>query len=197
MSATSLPSSPRLDQIEAIAIGGSAGAVEALNTLLPALRAGLPMPVFVVLHLPRDGPSLLPQIFQHLCRLRTAEAEHGEPIEPGTVYFAPPDYHLLVDRGPQIALSVDEPVHFSRPSIDVLFESAADLYGPGLLGIVLTGASKDGAQGLSAIARAGGTTIVQHPESAAVDTLPLAALREARVDHVLHPVGIAECLASL
>src|SRR5690606_668384 len=141
MSATSLPSSPRLDQIEAIAIGGSAGAVEALNTLLPALRAGLPMPVFVVLHLPRDGPSLLPQIFQHLCRLRTAEAEHGEPIEPGTVYFAPPDYHLLVDRGPQIALSVDEPVHFSRPSIDVLFESAADLYGPGLLGIVLTGAS--------------------------------------------------------
>src|SRR5690606_8571365 len=139
----------------------------------------------------------LPQIFQHLCRLRTAEAEHGEPIEPGTVYFAPPDYHLLVDRGPQIALSVDEPVHFSRPSIDVLFESAADLYGPGLLGIVLTGASKDGAQGLSAIARAGGTTIGQHPESAAVDTLPLAALREARVDHVLHPVGIAECLASL
>ena len=185
------------DGIAAIAIGGSAGGVEALNTLLPALRATLPMPVFVVLHLPRDCPSLLPQIFQHLCALRTIEAEDSEPIAPGTIYFAPPDYHLLVDRGPRIALSVYEPVHFSRPSIDVLFESAADLYGPRLLGIVLTGASEDGAHGLAAIGRAGGVTIVQQPDSAAADTLPRAALLRGPVDHVMRLEDIALCLATL
>lgn len=185
------------DRIGAIAIGGSAGGVEALNQLLPALRARLPVPVFVVLHLPRDCPSLLPLIFQHLCALKTIEAEHGEPVAPATVYFAPPDYHLLIDRGPRIALSVDPPVHYSRPSIDVLFESAADVYGPRLLGIVLTGASEDGARGLAAIGRAGGTTVVQQPETAAADTLPRAALRQCRADHVLRLEDIAHSLATL
>jgi two-component system chemotaxis response regulator CheB len=193
-----LATSPRWqDGIEAIAIGGSAGGIEALNRLLPALRADLPMPVFVVLHLPRDCPSLLPQIFQRLCALKTVEAEDAMPIEAGTVYFAPPNYHLLTDRGPRIALSIDEPVYHSRPSIDVLFESAADLYGARLLAIALTGGSEDGARGLSAIARAGGTAIVQQPQEAVIDILPRAALVQCPESQVLTLQEIAHCLATL
>src|SRR5215510_9745965 len=112
--------------------------------VLPALPACLVAPVFVVLHIPREKPSLLVDIFTPKCELPVREAEDKQPIEPGTVYFAPPDYHLLIDEGPALALSSDEAVHFSRPSIDVLFESAADVYGARLLGIILTGASEDG-----------------------------------------------------
>jgi two-component system chemotaxis response regulator CheB len=192
-----IPAASLKEGIAAIAIGGSAGSVEVLGTLLAALRADLPMPVFVVLHVPRGFPSLLPVIFRPRCVLDTVEAQDSEPILPATVYFAPPDYHLLVDSGPRIALSVDEPVHFSRPSIDVLFEAAADLYGPKLLGIILSGASQDGAAGLAAIGRAGGTTIVQQPDSASVAIMPLAALNRSPVDHVLPAAQIAQCLATL
>jgi two-component system chemotaxis response regulator CheB len=100
-------------------------------------------------------------------------------LEPNTIYFAPPDYHVLVDAGPIVAVSSDEPVHFSRPSIDVLFQAAADLCGPALLGIVLTGASQDGADGLAAIARAGGVTVVQRPDTADSSIMPAAALKAA------------------
>lgn len=136
---------------QAIVIGGSAGSVEALGVLLPALPASLRASVLVVLHLPRDRPSLLCKIFQRRCALPLREAQDKEPIEGGTVYFAPPNYHLLVDAGPALALSVDAPVHYSRPSIDVLFESAADIYAHQLIGIVLSGANRDGAHGLAAI----------------------------------------------
>ncbi len=96
------------------------------------------------------------------------EAQDKEPWSPAPVYFAPPDYHLLIDRGPQLALSADDLVNFSRPSVDVLFESAADVYGDRLLGIILTGASEDGAAGLDAVRRAGGRTVVQQPDTAQV-----------------------------
>ena len=171
--------------IEAVAIGTSAGGVEVLSALLPALPATCPISFFIVLHIPRERPSLLAEIFAAKCQLPVREAEDKEPVQPGTVYFAPPDYHLLVDRGPALALSEDEPVHFSRPSIDVLFESAADVYGERLLGLILTGANQDGAAGLAAIARAGGRTVVQEPSSAAVAYLPEAALATAPVDSVL------------
>jgi len=188
-------------RIEAIAIGGSAGSVEALSRLLPALRAKLPMPVFVVLHLPRERPSLLADIFQNRCALRTTEASDKEPIAPGVVYFAPPDYHLLVDKGPHherhLALSVDEPLFYSRPAIDVLFESAADTYGPRLLGIILTGGNEDGAQGLAAVGREGGVTIVQSPDSAQMPVMPQAALAKGPVDFILTIDQIASLLATL
>ncbi len=125
------PSRSITDRIEAVVIGTSAGGVEALSALLPALPAGVCAPVFVVLHLPRERPSLLVDIFGPKCAVPVREAVDKDPIEPGTVYFAPPDYHLLIDDGPTIALSDDEPVHHSRPSVDVLFESAADAFGPG------------------------------------------------------------------
>src|SRR5450830_1699903 len=132
-------------RIDAIVIGASAGGVDALSTLLPALPAGAAASTFVVLHLPRERPSLLVNIVATKCAQPVREAQDKEPIERGVIYFAPPDYHLLVDAGPQLALSADEPVNFSRPAIDVLFESAADYYGERLLAIVLTGGNHDGA----------------------------------------------------
>ena len=184
-------------RIDAIAIGTSAGGVEALSILLPALPAGLRASVFIVLHLPRERPSLLAEIFTPKCALKVKEAEDKMRVEPGTVYFAPPDYHLLLDGGPQLALSIDELVHFSRPSIDVLFESAADIYGERLMGIILTGANDDGAAGLAAIHRAGGVTIVQEPDSAQVPLMVLAALRRTAADFVLPLEGIAGLLQAL
>lgn len=183
--------------IEAVVIGGSAGGVEALAMLLPALPAGLNAPVIVVLHLPRDKPSLLVEIFARQCALPVEEAQDKAPIEPGTVYFAPADYHLLVDEGPCFALSLDEPVHYSRPSIDVLFETAADVYGEHLLAIVLTGASQDGAAGLAAVHRAGGITAVQRPDEAPSPYMPESALRTSPVDHVLPLAGIADLIGTL
>lgn len=185
--------SPR-QNYAAIVVGGSAGSVDALSILLPALPATVRGAMLVTLHLPRDRRSLLPEIFRRRCALPLREAHDQESIEPGTVYFAPPDYHLLVDAGPRTALSVDPPVHFSRPSIDVLFDSAADVYGPGLVGILLSGANDDGAQGLARIRASGGLAIVQEPATASMPFMPQAALDRTAVDHVLPPAGIATLL---
>ena len=187
------PLPARLD-VDAVVIGASAGGVEALMRLLPALPATFPAAVFVVLHLPRERPSLLTDIFAPKCALAVREAEDKEPVVPGTIYFAPPDYHLLVDDGPALALSADEPVNFSRPSIDVLFESAADAYGPRVLGILLTGASQDGGVGLETIHRQGGLTIVQDPATAQAPLMTEFAIRRAPVHHVLRLDEIAAAL---
>jgi two-component system chemotaxis response regulator CheB len=160
-----------------VVIGASAGAVEALSVLLPALTARCQATVLIVVHQPRDRPSLLVELFEPRCVLPVREAFDKEPVQAGTVYFAPPDYHLLVEQGPQLALSVDELVQFSRPSIDVLFESAADVYGKRLMGVILTGANEDGAAGLKAIRRAGGMALVQEPASAQVPFMPAAAIK--------------------
>jgi two-component system chemotaxis response regulator CheB len=184
-------------RIDAIAIGASAGGVEALAILLPALPAELRASVFIVLHLPREQPSLLVEIFRGKCALPVKEAEDKEPVQADTVYFAPPDYHLLLDKGPQLALSVAELVHFSRPSIDVLFESAADRYGVRLMGIILSGANADEAAGLAAIHRAGGVTIVQEPASAQVPLMALSALERSPADFVLSLDQIAGLLRTL
>jgi two-component system chemotaxis response regulator CheB len=189
-------SEPRLRAVEAVAIGASAGGVDALSVILPALPASLRVPVFVVLHQPRERPSLLVQIFAAKCRVAVCEAEDKQPVQAGTVYFAPPDYHLLVDRGPQLVLSVDDPVNYSRPSIDVLFEAAADLYGAGLLAVVLTGASADGAAGLAAVQLAGGMTVVQTPETAYAAAMPSSALARVAVDRVLSLAQIAALLSA-
>jgi two-component system chemotaxis response regulator CheB len=171
--------------IDAVVIGASAGGIEVLSVLLAMIPADCRVSFFVVLHIPRERPSLLPELFACRCALPVREAEDKEPVQPGTVYFAPPDYHMLIDRGPAVALSGDEPVHFSRPSIDVLFDAAADIYGERLMGVILTGANQDGAEGLAAIGRAGGRTVVQEPGSAAVAFLPHAALKAGPVDAVL------------
>jgi two-component system chemotaxis response regulator CheB len=161
---------------ELVVVGASAGAVEALSAVLPALPANFGLPVVVVVHIPPDKTSVMAELFRGKCRVNVCEAEDKEPLAAGTVYFAPPDYHLLVEPDRRLSLSSEEPVHFSRPSIDVLFESAADAAGPGVVGVVLTGANGDGARGLKAIADAGGAALVQRPEGAHVAVMPRAAL---------------------
>ncbi|MEA3178435.1 MAG: two-component system, chemotaxis family, protein-glutamate methylesterase/glutaminase [Gammaproteobacteria bacterium] len=184
-------------RIEAIVIGASAGGVEALSVILPLLPATFRPSLLIVLHLPRERPSLLVEIYEKRCALPIREADDKEPVEPGTVYFAPPDYHMLVEKSRQIALSTDEPVHFSRPSVDVLFESAADVYGKRLLGVILTGANEDGAAGLHAIHRAGGVTVVQQPDSAKVPLMVVSALQRNPADFVLSLPEIAQLLCGL
>ena len=188
-------------RIGAIVIGASAGGVDALSQLLPALRRQASVPVFVVLHLPRDQPSLLADIFAGKCALPVREAQDKEPVSAGAIYFAPPDYHLLLDQGrgarPHLALSRDGLVNFSRPAIDVLFESAADIYGECLLGIVLTGGNHDGAAGLQAVQQAQGQTIVQAPAEAQLSFMPEAALALITPSAVMTLAQIARLLGSL
>lgn len=191
----SAPALPR--HITAVAMGASAGGVDALGQLLAALPREFPAAVFIVLHMSRERPSLLADLFQARCALPVREATDKEPVQAGCVYLAPPDYHLLVDAGPQLALSVDEPVQYSRPSIDVLFETAADEYGERLLGIVLTGGNDDGARGLVAIRAAGGLGAVQDPATAMVPAMPSAALGIASPEYVLSLDGLAALLRSL
>ena len=161
---------------EAVVIGASAGALEVLSNLLPGLPADYRLPILIVVHLPPDKTSLLAELLRARCAIRVREAEDKEPIEPGVAYFAPSDYHLLVEQDKRLSLSDDEPVLFSRPSIDVLFESAADAYGGGLIGVVLTGANSDGAKGLKAVVEAGGVAVVQSPGSAYAVAMPEAAI---------------------
>lgn len=188
---------PPFPDCAGVVIGTSAGGVDALSVLLPALPPDAQAAVFVVIHLPRERPSLLVDIFGAKCAAPVREAQDKEPVEPGTVYFAPPDYHLLVDAGPMTALSADELVNFSRPSVDVLFESAADVYGPRLLGIVLTGASHDGAAGLRAVRAAGGRAVVQRPDTAQVPIMAEAALAATPSAAALSLAEIAGLLAAL
>jgi len=158
-----------------VVMGASAGAIQALTRILPALPAGFPLPILVVVHVPADRSNFLAPLFEAKCALGVREADDKEPAIAGTVYFAPPDYHLLLEADGSLALSSEDPVQFSRPSIDVLFESAADAFGAETIGIVLTGGNADGAEGLRAIAAAGGTVIIEDPVSAYADAMPLAA----------------------
>lgn len=183
--------------IEAIVAGGSAGALEALSTILPVLPAGFSIPMAVVVHVPPDRRSYLREVLAARCAVAVKEAEDKERLEAGTVYLAPPNYHLLIERTGFFSLSFDELVHYSRPSIDVLFESAAWAFGQRLAGVLLTGANEDGARGIAAIRKAGGATIVQAPETAEASTMPHAALRLGPVDHLLSPAEIGAFLARL
>lgn len=174
-----------LAAIDAIVIGASAGGVEALNRLLPALPAGFRPAVLVVVHVRSDVPSLLPELFAARCRMEVVEPDDKATIAGGTIYVAPPGYHMLVEPDGSISLSVDPPVRFSRPSVDVLFESAALCFGDALLGIVLSGANDDGARGLEAIRLAGGRCWVQDPQTASSNAMPLGAIARGGVHEIL------------
>jgi len=179
---------------KAVVIGASAGAVEALSTILPLLPASYALPIMIVVHVPANKGSVLADLFATKCALTVCEAQDKQPIAAGTVYFAPADYHLLVEEDGLLSLSNEEPVHYSRPSIDVLFESAADAYGPHLIAVVLTGASQDGAKGLAAVAEAGGEAIVQDPRQALARAMPEAALAERPDARILSLEDIADYL---
>jgi two-component system, chemotaxis family, protein-glutamate methylesterase/glutaminase len=183
--------------IEAIVIGGSAGALDALSQILPALPAAFAVPVVLVLHVHPSKPSHLARVLGSRCALCVKEAEDKEPLAPATVYVAPPNYHLLVEKRRCLSLSVDEPVLFSRPAIDVLFESAADAFGPALTGVLLSGGSDDGARGIAQIHGNGGLTVVQAPSTASVSTMPNAAIRLSPGSQVLPLAEIGPFLANL
>jgi two-component system, chemotaxis family, protein-glutamate methylesterase/glutaminase len=183
--------------IKAIAIGGSAGALSGLSAILKDIPADFVPPIFITVHLPADRSNVFAQVLQAKCRILIHEAEDKEPIHAGNAYVAPPDYHLLIEKAGTLALSSDEPVLFSRPSIDVMFESAADAYGTALLAIVLSGASSDGANGLKAVVNAGGMAIVEDPSHAYSRGMPDAALSacsEARAFSLDQLAAFLKCL---
>ncbi len=172
-------------EIKAIVVGASAGGLYALKKLLPALPASFPCPVLVVQHMSPQSDNYMTRMLNDLSPLTIKEADEKEPVLAGTVYIAPPDYHLLVENDFTLSLSMEEKINYSRPSIDVLFETAADTYRSHLMGIILTGANADGANGLLAIKNKGGFTIVQHPDDAESPAMPLAAIERTEPDKVM------------
>ena len=187
----------RRTRIDALVIGASAGGIDALLRLLPGLPPAPAYPVVIVLHLPDDRESRLAEVFQQHLPQKVLQAEDKAQLAPGTIYFAPPGYHLSIENDGSLSLSQEEPVHFSRPAIDILMQTAADAYGPNLCGIVLTGASHDGAAGLAQIGAGGGLTLVQQPDDAEIATMPAAALRARTPDYVLALDKMRELLSAL
>jgi two-component system chemotaxis response regulator CheB len=187
----------RRTRIEALVIGASAGGIDALLRLLPGLSARPDYPVLIVVHLPDDRESRLAQLFQQHLPHPVLQAEDKAQLAPGTIYVAPPGYHLSVESDRSLSLSQEEPLHFSRPSIDILMESAADAYGANLCGVLLTGASHDGAAGLARIGKGGGLTIVQRPDDADMPTMPAAAIRARTPDHILALDKMRDLLSAL
>jgi two-component system chemotaxis response regulator CheB len=182
---------------EAVVIGASAGGVGALLRLLPGLPADYGRAVVAVLHIPDGRQSQLAQVFQQRMRLPVHEAQDKEAVSSGTLYFAGSGYHLSVEQDRSFSLSCEAPLHFARPAIDYLMESAADVYGPALVGILLTGANHDGAAGMAAIGAAGGLTVVQSPQEAEVPTMPLEAIRLRTPDLILSLDEIQKLLMML
>lgn len=185
-----LPISP-----EAIVIGGSLGAIDALGMLLPRVHRETTAALIVVVHLPARRPSLLAELFRARAVVPVREVEDKQPVASGVIWFAPADYHLSIERERTFSLSVEPPVRHSRPSIDVLFESAAEVYRKKLIAVVLTGANDDGADGARAVRDAGGFVIVQTPSEAAAECMPLAAIERAAPQMVASLERIAESLA--
>ncbi|MHC8305709.1 chemotaxis protein CheB [Pseudomonas sp. PB3P13] len=190
-------STEALPRVEAIVIGASAGGVEALLSILGPVREGFVLPIIVVLHLPDERRSHLAEVFRCRVLMPVLEAQDKTPVEPGTLYFAGPGYHLSVEQDRTFSLSLEDRVHYSRPAIDFLFESAADAYGSALAAVLLTGANRDGANGVAYVKRCGGMTIVQDPQEAQVATMPLAALATHQPDHILPLRGIGRLLVEL
>ncbi|HZE85404.1 MAG TPA: chemotaxis protein CheB [Puia sp.] len=172
-------------KIEAVVVGVSAGGLMALSGILTELPAAFPLPIIVVQHRSKDERTVLEDVLRSKCKIRVKQADEKEKIEGGMVYIAPAGYHLLIEANRSFSLSCDAPVNFSRPSIDVLFESAAEVYETKLIGVILTGANKDGAAGMQAIKRRGGITIAQNPASALFPAMPRAAIDTGCVYYIL------------
>ncbi|MEC5406312.1 chemotaxis protein CheB [Paraburkholderia sp. MPAMCS5] len=181
---------------ELVVIGGSAGGMEVLNLLLAALPARFAPAVMIVMHLPPEPPSYLVHALAHRCALPVIEPDAGEEIMPGRVHVAPPGYHMLVEVDRTVALSTDAAVRFSRPSIDVLFESAATVYRERLLALLLSGANDDGAQGLQCVRALGGITWVQEPGTASSPDMPRTAIERGAADYIYSPKTMARRLAA-
>jgi two-component system, chemotaxis family, protein-glutamate methylesterase/glutaminase len=183
--------------LRVVAIGTSAGGLDALTRLLAELPPGFALPVLIVQHLARDHRSHLAELLQPHTRLEVTQARGGELVRAGRAYIAPPDRHMEVDSLARIRIRLDPPVSFSRPSVDVLFDSVAHAFGRGGVAVVLTGAGSDGSRGVRAIHGAGGLVIAQDQESSRNFGMPHAAIATGVVDHVLPLAGIARFLTEL
>jgi two-component system chemotaxis response regulator CheB len=179
-----------------VAIGTSWGGLAAMTKLLGALPGDFDIPIVIVQHRSKDSERLLAHLLQDATDLTVCEIEDKASLAPGTVHLAPANYHVMVEQG-YFSLTVEEPVRFSRPSIDVMFTSAADSYGPQAVGVVLTGANEDGSRGLKDIARRGGRALVQDPKSAEIPVMPLAAIKAVPTAEVLSLEAIAPRLIAL
>ena len=184
-----------LGRFKAVVIGASAGGVDALGEIIARLPKNFPLPIIIVLHIPGDRPSLLAELFGSTTQLRVKDADEKEILSPGTIYFASPNYHLLIERDLTFSLSQEEPVQYARPSIDVLFESAADAFGRHLIGVLLTGANQDGAEGLKRIHQTGGLALVQAPATAQFRAMPDAGY--ASLSSVINKNDIDKHILSL
>ncbi|TAH33818.1 MAG: chemotaxis protein CheB [Alphaproteobacteria bacterium] len=182
---------------ESIVIGTSAGGINALKTILPALPEWFAIPIAIVQHIDIRSDDFLAEYLNDICEINVKQAEDKEPMLAGHAYLAPPGYHLLIEEDRTFSLSVDGKVNFSCPSIDVLFDSAANAYSDRLIGVVLTGANGDGSMGLKNIKLSGGLAIVQDPATAEAEAMPLAAISATPVDYVADIDDIAALLIRL
>jgi two-component system, chemotaxis family, protein-glutamate methylesterase/glutaminase len=182
---------------KAVVVGLSAGGMQALKIFVPALPASFPLPVAIAQHNSEDSDGFLAEYLNQIAALPVKEAEDKEPLCAGHIYLAPAGYHLLIEEDHTFGLSVDPRVNYCCPSIDVLFESAADAFGESLIGVVMTGANGDGSHGLKTIKSRGGSAIVQNPATAEAHHMPQAALDATPVDHIVEIEELAPLLVRL
>ena len=184
-------------QTEILVIGGSAGSLEVILYALPLLKNPLPISIIIVLHRKNNSDSTLTNLFQAKTRIPVKEAEEKEVIRAGHIYIAPPDYHLLIEKDRTVSLDYSEKVHFSRPSIDLTFQTAAETYRESLAGLLLSGANADGAEGLELIKLTGGMVAVQNPKTAEVSYMPQQALDKLEPDYILDIKQVADFINGL
>lgn len=185
------------DRFSIIVIGVSAGGMNTLPIIVNQLPADFPLPIAVIQHLHPHQSSFYLEYYSNYSKLKVIEALDKQTIKPGNIYFSPPDYHLLVENSSYFSLSADSKVNFSRPSIDVLFESAANVFADRAIAILLTGANNDGAMGCKSIKNAGGLVLVQSPESAEHKFMPQSAINIMQADLIATPEQIAQYLIGL
>ncbi len=182
---------------EAIVIGGSAGSTVIIQEILSGLPQGFPVPIVIVQHVHESDEGSFAEHLARTCQLQVMVPCDKHPIQKGWVYVAPANYHILLERSETIALSVDPKVNWSRPSIDVLFESAAHAYGQRLVAVILSGANADGAKGLETVKAHQGIVIVQSPDTAECSVMPLAAINACKPDHIRDAADISKILTEL
>ncbi len=188
---------PVKKNIKMFLIGGSAGSLEVLIETIPKLKEGLSFPIVIILHRKNSNESVLRDLLKEKTKLEIIEIEEKNPIISGNIYLAPPDYHLLIEKNFTFSLDFSEKINYSRPSIDVTFQSATDIYKSELAALLLSGANADGVEGLKAIKNAGGTTIVQNPDDARVAFMPKQAIKSLSIDYVLNKENIADFINNL
>ena len=177
-----------------IVIGGSSGSLDALLVILPKLRADFSIPILLILHRGTTADNGMVDLLAINTSLHVKEADEKDKLHPGWMYLAPPDYHVLLETDGSLSLDASEKIHYSRPSIDVSFTSAAQAYQNNCIAVLLSGANADGAAAMNLIALAGGTTIVQDPKTATVSYMPQQAIAQSKIQHVLSPAAIAALL---